>query len=336
MDPTPTPAPVPTLVQVSTNSVPPAQRAAYWADWVCTELIRAEVQTLAPGHGFQGSIARAPLPGLDVCRIRSTRQKVARTAAMAADTAQEQILVTVQRSGIGHVTQNGRTAQLQPGELALFSTARPYTLDFAADFEQTLLILPAPQVRHLLGNVDALYATTLAASTPTQQLLAGLADTLTDSLHAPPSRTTSRHLSQALLHTLAAAVASCQPADARVQAARGPLSAYHRARIHRVINQHLADPRLGIDWIAAQVQLSPAHIHRLFEAEPATVAATIRLRRLQACRRDLADPHLAHRTISDIAFSWGFNQAAHFSRLFKQAFGLSPGAWRAQQRALNS
>jgi len=332
MDTAQTPDVVPSLVQVSTDSVPPAQRTAYWADWVCTELIRAEVQTLTPSDGFKGSIARVALPGVEVCRIQSTQQKVARTPVMAADTEHEQVLVTVQRRGIGHISQDGRTARLQPGEMALFSTARPYTLGFDAGFEQTLLILPVTQVHHLLGAADALYATTLAPATGPQQLLQGLADTLTQGQQAVPPGPASRHLGQALLHTLAAAVESCRPTHAIAPASRGPLGAYHRARVHAVINQHLADPHLGIELIAAQVQLSPAHIHRLFETEPATVAATIRLRRLQACQHDLADPNLVHRTVSEIAYSWGFNQAAHFSRLFKQTFGMSPGAWRALQR----
>lgn len=332
MDTAQTPDVIPSLVHVSTDSVPPDQRTAYWADWVCSELIRAEVQTLTPSPGFQGSIARVALPGVEVCRIQSTQQEVARTPSMAANTEHEQILVTVQRRGVGLITQDGRTARLQPGEMAMFSTARPYTLRFDAGFEQTLLILPAAQVHHLLGAVDTLYATTLAPTAGPQDVLQRLADTLTQGPQATPERPVHRHLGQALLHTLAAAVESCRPNDTITPAGRGPLGTYHRARIHTVINRHLADPRLDIDLIAAKVQLSPAHIHRLFEAEPATVAATIRLRRLQACQRDLADPNLAHRAISDIAYSWGFNQAAHFSRLFKQTFGMSPGTWRALQR----
>jgi AraC-like DNA-binding protein len=37
-------------------------------------------------------------------------------------------------------------------------------------------------------------------------------------------------------------------------------------------------------------------------------------------------PAAAH--ISDIAFAWGFNDLAHFSRIFKQKFGASPREWR--------
>jgi len=33
-----------------------------------------------------------------------------------------------------------------------------------------------------------------------------------------------------------------------------------------------------------------------------------------------ANPH----SVSDIAFAWGFNDAAHFSRAFRRAFGICP------------
>jgi AraC-like DNA-binding protein len=45
----------------------------------------------------------------------------------------------------------------------------------------------------------------------------------------------------------------------------------------------------------------------------------------------LEDPRQAHRTIGDIAYSWGFSDLSHFSRRFKGAFGCAPGDYRKQQ-----
>lgn len=45
--------------------------------------------------------------------------------------------------------------------------------------------------------------------------------------------------------------------------------------------------------------------------------------------RDLKHASAAHRTITDIAFSWGFNNGAHFSRVFREHTGLSPSDFRA-------
>jgi AraC-like DNA-binding protein len=70
-------------------------------------------------------------------------------------------------------------------------------------------------------------------------------------------------------------------------------------------------------------------VHRLFELEGVSVSTWIRKRRLEGCRRDLADPALADRTIGEIGRRWGLPDAAHFSRLFRAAYGSSPRELRA-------
>ena len=44
--------------------------------------------------------------------------------------------------------------------------------------------------------------------------------------------------------------------------------------------------------------------------------------------RELTEPGTPPRTITDIAFSWGFNNGTHFSRVFREHAGLSPSEFR--------
>ncbi|MBN9423018.1 MAG: helix-turn-helix domain-containing protein [Candidatus Accumulibacter sp.] len=43
---------------------------------------------------------------------------------------------------------------------------------------------------------------------------------------------------------------------------------------------------------------------------------------------DLLDPRRNNHSISEVAFSLGFNDAAHFSRAFRRCFGRTPSEWR--------
>ena len=51
-------------------------------------------------------------------------------------------------------------------------------------------------------------------------------------------------------------------------------------------------------------------------------------RRLECCRATLADRAQQHRSITDIAFSFGFQNMAHFSRVFRSHLGLPPSDYR--------
>ncbi|WP_305965219.1 helix-turn-helix domain-containing protein [Streptomyces sp. IMTB 2501] len=101
-------------------------------------------------------------------------------------------------------------------------------------------------------------------------------------------------------------------------------------RIQAFIRGHLHDPHLTPSTIAAEHHISTSYLHRLFQDEDATVAAWIRRLRLEAARRDLADPALRTTPIHAIAARWGFPRAADFSRAYRAAYGTTPKDHRHQ------
>ncbi|MEU9115332.1 helix-turn-helix domain-containing protein [Streptomyces sp. NPDC048483] len=100
--------------------------------------------------------------------------------------------------------------------------------------------------------------------------------------------------------------------------------------IKNFILEHLRDAQLNPVAIAASHHISTSYLHCLFESEEATVAAWIRLRRLEAACRDLTDPALHTPPIGTIAARWGFPRAADFSRAFRTAYGVTPRDYRNQ------
>ena len=95
-----------------------------------------------------------------------------------------------------------------------------------------------------------------------------------------------------------------------------------------VATARLADPGLSPDMVATAHHVSPRYLYKLFEGEETGVAGWIRERRLERCRRDLLDPALSELPVSAIAFRWGFADAAHFTRVFRTAYGHPPGEYR--------
>jgi AraC-like DNA-binding protein len=77
--------------------------------------------------------------------------------------------------------------------------------------------------------------------------------------------------------------------------------------------------------IAAAHGISIRTLHLVFAGSGMTVSHRIRDRRLRVCSRELARAG-NHQTVTDVAFRCGFNDTAHFSRTFEQAFGVMPSS----------
>lgn len=79
--------------------------------------------------------------------------------------------------------------------------------------------------------------------------------------------------------------------------------------------------------IARLVGITPRHLDRLFAGHlQASFQETYRRMRLTHARKLLEQSPLS---LSDIAFATGFSSASHFSRAFKQLFGIQPKSVRS-------
>ncbi len=128
-----------------------------------------------------------------------------------------------------------------------------------------------------------------------------------------------------LLDTLGAAVAPAQETSDRERSTM-------RAQIQRYIVDRLDDPRLSARSIAAAHFISVRTLHLLFAGSGTSVGRWTREQRLERCRRELSRA-TGSTTVTDVAFRWGFADAAHFSRAFKQAFGVTPSSVLPRPRA---
>ena len=102
----------------------------------------------------------------------------------------------------------------------------------------------------------------------------------------------------------------------------GPEAMYIRAQAF--IREHLRDPELCIDQISATLGCTKRYLHMLFSDKGMTVSDYIWRARLLHCRQELETQ--PGKTITDVAFSWGFSSSSHFSRVFRKHFGFVPSA----------
>lgn len=104
-------------------------------------------------------------------------------------------------------------------------------------------------------------------------------------------------------------------------------------RILTYMDQNYADCDLTPEKVAEANGISMRYLHRIFQQSGMAVSKWIWERRLKATREDLLDPAKEKMRISEIAFARGFNDPAHFSRSFRDRFGISPSKLRAKAAA---
>ena len=103
-----------------------------------------------------------------------------------------------------------------------------------------------------------------------------------------------------------------------------------RSSVESYVRLNLRDPEFSIDQIAKRFGCSKRYLHNLFIGSGTTLAQFVRNERLSKCCGDLEQSDNAKRSITEIAFSWGFNNSAHFSKTFKARYGIPPKQWRLQ------
>ena len=101
--------------------------------------------------------------------------------------------------------------------------------------------------------------------------------------------------------------------------------------VRMAVEVRLQDPNLTPSKIAALAGITVRYANSLLEPEGTSLSRLMLSRRLDRCRKTLGDSSQAHRTISDIAYGWGFSDMTHFSRTFKAAFGMLPSAYRRME-----
>jgi AraC-like DNA-binding protein len=98
--------------------------------------------------------------------------------------------------------------------------------------------------------------------------------------------------------------------------------------VRSVIEVRLRDPSLGAQAVADAVGVSVRYANAVLADHDTSIMRLIQARRLERCRYALEDPNQAHRTVSEIAYGWGFSDMTHFGRRFKKAYGILPSEYQ--------
>ncbi|RFU40041.1 helix-turn-helix domain-containing protein [Actinomadura logoneensis] len=279
---------------------------------------------------FHAEGVQLDLGAVQVSRFAYSPLRSRRTMRLIRAGDPEQYQLGMVLKGSAWFAQNGAEAVLRPREMALWDTSRPYESGSGLDgrtVEVVVLQIPKAVMPLPSQQADRL----LARRVPGGRGLPGVLSDFLLSLAAnasdagPASRAALGHMAV----ELTAAGLAQQLGDRREVSAEIRAHSLFR-RIDAFIDQNLGESDLTPRLVADRHHISLRTLYTLFEGEGEGVAASIRRRRLERCRADLASPELCDRPIQAIAARWGFGNATSFSRTFRAAYGISPYDYRRQ------
>jgi len=307
----------------STVQTAVANSFSAWHELISASFVPLHVRSSDPAH-FRGRLRSRLLDELSIVEVTATGHSVHRTPSLIEGSGRPYFKLNLQLSGTGILVQDQREAILRPGDLAVYDTNRPYTLAFASDFRTLVLMFPHDALDLPAGAVGRLTAMRLPADQGLGRMISPFMTQLAENLDilSGPSGHRLAHNTVDLLSTLFSAELDREGTSSE----RSHDELF--ANIRRYIEANLADPELSPASVAGAHFISTRHLHNVFQEAGTTVASWIRTRRLENCRRELRNPLMAHRPVSHVAARWGFVDAAHFSRIFRSAFGEPPSSYR--------
>jgi len=308
---------------LSTFEVPEYERFDYWRELICDVFVRLDC-TSPSRRSFSGSIYNQVFSKMQISSMRADRMRVERSRRQIAKSCEDYFLIAIQGYGSSVGSQDGRQVHLNPGDLALFDSTRPYQVYFEPGFRHDVLRIPRRVFHRRVGGLDTLTSTLISgrhgAGKLASRFLRALPKEL-GSLH----ENTAMQLSNTCLDILSLALGDL---SARAKVQQTTTLSMWLIKIKNFIEEELHDPELSPSTIANAFGISTRYLNIIFENEKNSTGKYIWERRMEKCYLDLAADAHAGRSISDIAFGWGYNDMSHFSRSFRARYGMSPRDFR--------
>jgi AraC-like DNA-binding protein len=296
-----------------------------WRRHVSESFVPLEVQTDRPDV-FHGRLRATRIDRLAMFDLSVSEHAVFRTPELVARSGRDYYKLSMQLRGHSLLIQDGKEALLAPGDIAIYDTTRPYSLISENYMKHIVLMLPRSSIDLSVADVGELTATRLPGDNPMCQLVSPFLLRMAknfESLHGAAAlrlaHTTIDLVTMLFANELDAGLEGTSRARKRL---------LHL--IKAFVEANLDDESLSPPQIAAAHHVSVRQLHQLFQSEGTTVSSWIRTRRLEHCKRMLADPLYAGRPVSEIGSRWGLPDLPHFSRIFKAVYGVSPRTFRAR------
>ncbi|WP_421738241.1 helix-turn-helix domain-containing protein [Caulobacter sp.] len=304
----------------STDSHPRAERAEAWHE--AMSRLGLPIEGLSDAEPASASVVCLTSPlGIEFALVEAGAQAISgrRTGQPAA------VWLAVLLSGQALLVTEDLAEELSPGDIAYGPTGEAAALRLETRCRLMFVRAPRVALDHRLIAPFNLHVGRLDAAKGGAHILSALLRATADGLE---DLTVDQLRPVELSLTEFLAICLVERGAASGELGGGGASTAHLQRLCQTIETLLPDPDLSLRRVADEEGVSSRYVQKLFASVDETFSHYLRTRRLERCRTDLSSPQHARLSISEICFRWGFNGSAHFSRAFRDQYGMSPREFR--------
>ncbi|CAN5167031.1 acetamidase/formamidase family protein [soil metagenome] len=305
----------------TTESYPASQRLDAWQKTL--EHFSFVARSLDDDAGFASAVCATSPQGIHFARIACGPQEL----VYRGDARRGGVCLALHIEGIAAIDVMATRTVVGPGDIVYGSADAVGALRLESNAKLLMVNVPRAIFRSRLAVPLSGRFGRLSGRSSIGHVFAGLLSSIADTIENLTSDQT-RPIEIALSELLVSSLADDKTGQSMTGTTSTQTASLHR--ISQMIESRLSDPELSITQIAAESGVSARYLQKLFESANDNFSHYVRLRRLERCRADLINPLYAHLSISDICFRWSFNDSAHFSRAFKEQYGLSPRKYRQE------
>jgi AraC-like DNA-binding protein len=311
----------------TTKDVRPGEQFDAWHESISVIFDVAPLPEQKSTAGFAASVRGWHLGGLLVSAVDFEGQRFVRDRRKTVADGLDHYLVQLYATGglVGEAGDRGR--ELRAGDVQILDLGQSNVTQAAAS-GTVAIVVPRETLDQALSTPTDLHGLILRAGSP----MGGLLTDYMQSLVARADDFTMADAPHVAEATVGMIAVSFQSTAETTERARSVIEQTVLQRIQRHIAANLGSSNLHADALAALFRISRTHLYRLFERDGG-VARYVQDQRLARACAELGNPAHDHRRIYEIAFALGFGSEAHFSRVFRATFGVSPSDVRANAQA---
>jgi AraC-like DNA-binding protein len=307
----------------TTSQSHPRDSFRLWQTAVFERIVPVELKTIGE-QPFQGHLEGANIGLVSLTRVtQSAIRTEATPGTIRRHDKHETVSVVFMLTGTLACAQEGRESTQRPGEFVVLD--RKPTVMLTKEHSRSLVLeVPRERLERMLGSISLYAGLTVGSDQATTALVTGFIKELTRIQDTLNPDLASR-LSSIGIDLLVASLSERLAKETPKPMARTLI--IQRAKAY--VAAHLSDPTLDPPQLAIAMGISLRRLQQLFQEHNINISEWIWRRRLELAASQLAAPGSLHLSIGAVAYGCGFINQSHFSRRFKDHFGMPPGEYRA-------